>query len=42
MSGLDRYFAMARGAPGAPALDMSKLVDTNYHYLVRRGVWPSY
>lgn len=25
---------MARGAPGAPALDMSKYLDTNYHYLV--------
>jgi 5-methyltetrahydropteroyltriglutamate--homocysteine methyltransferase len=25
---------MARGAPGAPALDMSKFVDTNYHYTV--------
>jgi hypothetical protein len=25
---------MARGAPGAPALDMSKYFDTNYHYLV--------
>lgn len=34
LSGLELYFAMARGAPGAPALDMSKLLDTNYHYLV--------
>ncbi|MBN1876751.1 MAG: 5-methyltetrahydropteroyltriglutamate--homocysteine S-methyltransferase [Anaerolineae bacterium] len=28
------YFAMARGAPGIPALDMTKWFDTNYHYLV--------
>nr|BAU71146.1 METE; cobalamin-independent methionine synthase [Parachlorella kessleri] len=34
LSGLDRYFAAARGAPGAPAADMSKYFDTNYHYLV--------
>lgn len=32
--GLDRYFAMARGAPGVPALEMTKWFDTNYHYLV--------
>lgn len=32
--GLSLYFALARGAEGAPALDMSKLFDTNYHYLV--------
>jgi hypothetical protein len=25
---------MARGAEGKPALDMSKLFDTNYHFLV--------
>ncbi|PNH08972.1 5-methyltetrahydropteroyltriglutamate--homocysteine methyltransferase [Tetrabaena socialis] len=31
LSGLPRYFAMSRG--GA-ALDMSKFLDTNYHYLV--------
>ena len=31
---LDRYFAAARGTDTAQALDMSKLVDTNYHYLV--------
>ncbi|PNW85318.1 hypothetical protein CHLRE_03g180750v5 [Chlamydomonas reinhardtii] len=31
LSGLQRYYAMARG--GA-ALDMSKFFDTNYHYLV--------
>lgn len=32
--GLDLYFALARGAPGAPALDMSKHLDTNYHHEV--------
>jgi 5-methyltetrahydropteroyltriglutamate--homocysteine methyltransferase len=25
---------MARGAPGAPALDMSKFFDSNYHFMV--------
>ena len=34
MSGFAKYFAMARGAEGAPALDMSKFFDTNYHYMV--------
>jgi 5-methyltetrahydropteroyltriglutamate--homocysteine methyltransferase len=34
LSGLDQYFAMARGTPDAPALDMSKFFDTNYHYIV--------
>ncbi len=34
LAGLDRYFAMARGVPGVPALDMTKWFDTNYHYLV--------
>jgi 5-methyltetrahydropteroyltriglutamate--homocysteine methyltransferase len=24
---------MARGADGAPALDMSKFFDTNYHFM---------
>lgn len=33
-SGLDRYFAMARGQDGIPALEMTKWFDTNYHYLV--------
>ncbi|KAF6264914.1 hypothetical protein COO60DRAFT_1621541 [Scenedesmus sp. NREL 46B-D3] len=33
-SGLELYFAMARGASGVGALDMSKFFDTNYHYLV--------
>ncbi len=31
---LARYFAIARGAEGVAAADMSKLLDTNYHYLV--------
>lgn len=34
---LDLYFAMARGVTGdssAPALEMTKWFDTNYHYLV--------
>jgi 5-methyltetrahydropteroyltriglutamate--homocysteine methyltransferase len=34
LSGLDRYFAMARGQDGIPALEMTKWFDTNYHYLV--------
>ncbi|KAF8070897.1 5-methyltetrahydropteroyltriglutamate--homocysteine methyltransferase [Scenedesmus sp. PABB004] len=34
LSGLELYFAMARGAGGAAALDMSKFFDTNYHFLV--------
>ncbi|MDB4868790.1 MAG: metE [Cohnella sp.] len=28
------YFAMARGREGAPACEMTKWFDTNYHYLV--------
>lgn len=36
LKGLALYFAMARGAKGGvPALDMSKLYDTNYHYMAR-------
>ena len=31
---LERLFAMARGRPGAPACEMTKWFDTNYHYLV--------
>jgi 5-methyltetrahydropteroyltriglutamate--homocysteine methyltransferase len=34
---LDTYFAMARGSLGAspaPAMDLTKWFDTNYHYLV--------
>jgi 5-methyltetrahydropteroyltriglutamate--homocysteine methyltransferase len=34
LAGLDRYFAMARGKDGIPALEMTKWFDTNYHYLV--------
>ena len=31
---LDTYFAMARGAAKAPAMEMTKWFDTNYHYIV--------
>lgn len=31
---LDTYFAMARGTPEAPAMEMTKWFDTNYHYIV--------
>ncbi|KAK9829533.1 hypothetical protein WJX72_006351 [[Myrmecia] bisecta] len=34
LSGYDLYFAMARGAKGTVALDMSKYFDTNYHFMV--------
>ncbi|MEN9252230.1 MAG: 5-methyltetrahydropteroyltriglutamate--homocysteine S-methyltransferase [Thermostichales cyanobacterium BF4_bins_65] len=34
LTGLNRYFAMARGQDGIPALEMTKWFDTNYHYLV--------
>jgi len=34
LSGLEQYFAMARGTDGIPALEMTKWFDTNYHYLV--------
>lgn len=34
LSGLEQYFAMARGKEGIPALEMTKWFDTNYHYLV--------
>ena len=33
---LAAYFALARGAHGLPALEMTKWFDTNYHYLVPR------
>ncbi len=33
LEGRERYFAMARGVEGIPALDMTKWFDTNYHYL---------
>ncbi|CAM9863258.1 unnamed protein product [Phaeothamnion confervicola] len=32
--GIDRMFQMARGGDDRPALDMTKLFDTNYHYNV--------
>jgi hypothetical protein len=35
LQGLELYFALARGHKDAPALDMSKYFNTNYHYLVR-------
>ncbi len=31
---LDRTFAMARGTKDAPAMEMTKWFDTNYHYIV--------
>ncbi len=31
---LDTYFAMARGTPQVPAMEMTKWFDTNYHYIV--------
>jgi 5-methyltetrahydropteroyltriglutamate--homocysteine methyltransferase len=34
LSGLDTYFAMARGADTEPALELTKWFNTNYHYLV--------
>jgi len=34
LTGLDRYFAMARGGDGVAPLEMTKWFDTNYHYLV--------
>jgi 5-methyltetrahydropteroyltriglutamate--homocysteine methyltransferase len=34
LTGLEQYFAMARGQEGIPALEMTKWFDTNYHYLV--------
>jgi 5-methyltetrahydropteroyltriglutamate--homocysteine methyltransferase len=34
LAGLDAYFAMARGADGITALELTKWFDTNYHYLV--------
>ena len=30
----DPYFAMARGTPDAPAMEMTKWFDTNYHFIV--------
>ncbi|WP_030455417.1 5-methyltetrahydropteroyltriglutamate--homocysteine S-methyltransferase [Herbidospora cretacea] len=34
LTGLDRYFAMARGTADLPPLEMTKWFDTNYHYIV--------
>ncbi|SDD77376.1 5-methyltetrahydropteroyltriglutamate--homocysteine methyltransferase [Paracoccus isoporae] len=34
LSGLDAAFAMARGTQDAPAMEMTKWFDTNYHYIV--------
>ncbi|MFD1881311.1 5-methyltetrahydropteroyltriglutamate--homocysteine S-methyltransferase [Paracoccus pacificus] len=34
LQGLDAYFAMARGTDAAPAMEMTKWFDTNYHYIV--------
>ncbi|WJF90965.1 5-methyltetrahydropteroyltriglutamate--homocysteine S-methyltransferase [Paraburkholderia bonniea] len=31
---LAQYFALARGNPAQPAMEMTKWFDTNYHYLV--------
>ncbi|MEW6534294.1 MAG: 5-methyltetrahydropteroyltriglutamate--homocysteine S-methyltransferase [Candidatus Auribacterota bacterium] len=31
---LEQYFAMARGTKDAPACEMTKWFDTNYHYIV--------
>jgi len=42
--GLKLYFAMAKGAAGLPALELTKWYDTNYHYLVpeiEAGMRPS-
>ncbi|SEL55676.1 5-methyltetrahydropteroyltriglutamate--homocysteine S-methyltransferase [Nitrosovibrio tenuis] len=33
-TGLDLYFAMARGTATQPAMEMTKWFDTNYHYIV--------
>ncbi|WP_062428457.1 5-methyltetrahydropteroyltriglutamate--homocysteine S-methyltransferase [Herbidospora daliensis] len=34
LTGLDRYFALARGTAELPPLEMTKWFDTNYHYIV--------
>ncbi len=34
MVDMDTYFAMARGNDKAPAMEMTKWLDTNYHYIV--------
>ncbi|MCS7292830.1 MAG: 5-methyltetrahydropteroyltriglutamate--homocysteine S-methyltransferase [Gloeomargarita sp. SKYBB_i_bin120] len=40
LTGLVRYFTMARGQTGIPALEMTKWFDTNYHYLVPEITMP--
>ena len=32
--GLDEYFTLARSAQNQPAMEMTKWLDTNYHYIV--------
>lgn len=34
LSGLEQYFAMARGTKKSPAMEMTKWFNTNYHYIV--------
>lgn len=34
LEGLQKYFAMARGTKDAPAMEMTKWFNTNYHYIV--------
>lgn len=34
LADLDAYFAMARGNDAAPAMEMTKWFDTNYHFIV--------
>ncbi|MFI0397386.1 5-methyltetrahydropteroyltriglutamate--homocysteine S-methyltransferase [Paracoccus jiaweipingae] len=34
LTGIDAYFAMARGTDTAPAMEMTKWFDTNYHFIV--------
>lgn len=34
LSGLDQYFALARGSKNAVAMEMTKWFNTNYHYIV--------
>lgn len=34
MVDFETYFAMARGSDAAPAMEMTKWFDTNYHYIV--------
>lgn len=34
LSGLEQYFALARGSKNAVAMEMTKWFNTNYHYIV--------